>query len=109
MRGHGNQTSIYRLGNSGLPPIPENVGPTRSTFRNARFRTVFGSDLPQTVLACKIALSLKGLDAAFLISSNQVIFTFKSGEFSYVESPFSLNRFCRLTGFRTNVRPLQMR
>ena len=93
----------------GFLPIPENIDSIRSTFENARFRTVFDNDLPGIVLACKVALWLKGLDAAFLISSNQVIFIFKSGESSCLESLFSLNRFCKLTGFRTNVRPLQMR
>jgi len=78
------------LATVGFLLIPENVGSIRSTFQNARFRTVFDSDLPGMVLACKVALWLKGIDASFLISSNQVIFTFKSGEFHVWNRRFHL-------------------
>lgn len=93
----------------GFLPLPENIRAIRSMFQNARLRTAFGNDMPAIVLACKVSLWLKGLDAAFLTVGNKVIFTFKSSEFSCAESSFSLNRFCKLTGFRTNVRPLRMR
>ena len=93
----------------GFLPLPENIRAIRSMFQNARFRTAFGNDMPAMALACKISLWIKGLDATFLTFNSKVIFTFKSCEFSCAESRFSLNRFCKLTGFSTNVRPLRMR
>jgi len=92
----------------GFLPLPENIRAIRSMFQNARFRIAFGNDMSAIVLACKISLWLKGLDATFLTFNDKVIFTFKSCEFSCSESLFSLNRFCKITGFRTNVRPLRI-
>lgn len=92
----------------GFLPIPENIHSIRSTFQNARFRTLFGCDIPAIVLTCKISLWLKCQDATFLIFPYKVIFSFKAVEFSCAESLFSLNRFCKITGFRTSVRHLRI-
>lgn len=87
---------------------PRNIDTIRAAFRNAKFITVFGNDLPAIVLTCKISLWLKGLDATFCVYSDHVHFIFRYAEFSCAASIFSLNRFCRLTGFRTNVKLLKV-
>lgn len=92
----------------GFLPSPEAISSLGLTFKNARFRILLGCDLPAIVLTCKISLWLKGLDASFMIFPDKVIFSFKSVEFSCAESLFSLNRFCKITGFRTSVRPLRI-
>lgn len=97
------------LATFGFLASPEGIIRISLVFPNARFVTVFGDDLPAIVLTCKISLWLKGFDATFLVLSHHVIFTFKSCEFSCAESLFSLNRFCKITGFRAIVRPLQIR
>ena len=93
----------------GYLPRSENVCAVYLTFKNARFRTLFGFDMPAIVLTCRVSLWLKGLDATFLVIPPKVMFTFKSRDFSCSESIFSLNRFCKITGFRTNVRSIQTR
>lgn len=92
----------------GILPSSEAICSLGLAFKDARFRTLFGCDLPAIVLTCKISLWLKCLDATFLVFPYKVIFSFKSVEFSCAESLFSLNRFCKITGFRTSVRHLRI-
>lgn len=92
----------------GFLPSSEVMCSLALAFKNARFKTLFGCDLPAIVLTCKISLWLKGLNASFMIAPDKVIFSFKSVEFSCAESLFSLNRFCKITGFRTSVRHLRI-
>jgi len=72
-------------------------------FCNARFRTGFGRDLPARVLACRISLWLKDADARFWLISTRIHFRYRSKVFSCPVEIFSLSRFCRITGFRTNL------
>jgi len=72
-------------------------------FPNARFRTAFGKDLPARVLACRICLWIKKRDASFWLVLGRIHFRYLSKEFSCPEEVFSVNRFCRITGFRTTL------
>jgi len=92
----------------GFLPSIEALRSLDLAFKNARFRTLFGCDLPAVVLTCKVSLWLRGLDATFLVFPDKVIFNFMSVEFSCAESLFSLNRFCKITGFRTSLRSLRI-
>ncbi|KRT17726.1 hypothetical protein ASU31_00055 [Pedobacter ginsenosidimutans] len=87
----------------GFRPNMETMSAIASFFYSARFRTAFGRDLPARVLACRISLWLKNTDAQFLLLSNRIHFRYRSKAFSCPEEMFSLSRFCRISGLRTNL------
>lgn len=87
----------------GFYPDMEAVLAIARIFYNARFRTALGRDLPARVLACRISLWLKNTDAQFVLLSTRIHFRYGSKAFSCPEEIFSLSRFCRISGFRTNV------
>lgn len=76
-------------------------------FQNARFRSAFGNDLPAIVLTCRISLWLKCTDALFMAQENTMFFQYKSIQFECPIPLFSLSRFCKLTGFRTRLKPMK--
>jgi len=87
----------------GFCPNVETISLIASIFHNAKFRTAFGRDLPARVLACRISLWLKNTDAHFLLLSTSIHFRYGCKVFSCPEEIFSLNRFCRISGFRTKL------
>ncbi|WP_316761976.1 hypothetical protein [Pedobacter aquatilis] len=87
----------------GLCPDKKIISAAATLFSNARFKTALGMDLPARVLACRISLWLKGRDAGFWLIDTRVHFRYQSKTFSCPEKLFSLNGFCRVSGFRTNV------
>jgi len=87
----------------GFFPDMETIAVIAGHFYNARFRTAFGRDLPARVLSCRISLWLRNTDAHFLLISTSIHFRYKSKTFSCPEEIFSLSRFCRISGFRTNL------
>ena len=87
----------------GFCPDMKTIGAVAALFYNARFRTGFGRDLPARVLSCRISLWLKNTDVHFLLLSTSIHFRYRSKTFLCPEGIFSLSRFCRISGFRTNV------
>ena len=97
----GDKASVIVL--VGFCPDMETISAVAALFCNARFRTGFGRDLPARVLSCRISLWLKNTDAHFLLVSTSINFRYGSKTFLCPEEIFSLSRFCRISGFRTNV------
>jgi len=87
----------------GFYPEKGTISAIAGLFSNARFRTGFGRDIPARVLACRISLWLKDADAQFWLVSTRIHFRYRSEAFSCPVEIFSLSRFCRISGFRTNL------
>jgi len=89
-------------------PNKDTISRIRLLFSNACIRTAFGNDMAGVVLTCRIALWAKNKDASFLVSENKVLIIYKSKTLSCPAPLFSLSRFCRISGFRTNIKPLRL-
>ncbi|MCX3265662.1 hypothetical protein [Pedobacter agri] len=87
----------------GICPDMETILVIAGLFFNARFKTGFGKDLPARVLTCRVSLWLENTDALFLLVSTRIHFCYRSKAFSCPVEMFSLSRFCRISGFRTNL------
>lgn len=88
----------------GLLPTIQQILTLPSAFPNARIHTVFGSDLTGQVLDCKIALWIKGRNAAFFFAEGEVMVNYKSATYKIPVPKLSLNHFEKLTGLRANTR-----
>lgn len=88
----------------GLLPRRGQVERIGSMYPNAKLHTVFGSDLPEKVMDCKIALWSKCRDARFTYDRGFIQVAIESRLQLIPAEEFSLNRFERASGLRSGIR-----